>query len=331
VSALTSGVASSVRIRVEDEPPANRLDRLRHALGVTIAPFDVRVNTREPLRASVHAGQVGPVTVTKVSCPGLDARRTPELIRVSDPKLVKIGVPVRGQMVCAQNGREAVLRPGDFTLVDLCRPSRVRGIGDRSEIVTVRFARANLSLRDDELARLTAVRVPGHEGLGTPISALALHLSRHLDDTAATDGTRLSAALIDLVGVALAAHLERDDAVPPATRRRALLTSVQAFIERGLADPRLSQTAIATAHHISLRTLQKLFAEQGTTVGRWIRERRLERCRRDLLDPALSDLPASAIAFRSGFADAAHFSRAFSAAYGHPPARYRRLATTVRA
>jgi transcriptional regulator GlxA family with amidase domain len=50
-----------------------------------------------------------------------------------------------------------------------------------------------------------------------------------------------------------------------------------------------------------------------------MRWRRLERCRRDLLDPALSDLPASAIALGWGFVDAAHFSRVFREAYGHPP------------
>jgi AraC-like DNA-binding protein len=112
--------------------------------------------------------------------------------------------------------------------------------------------------------------------------------------------------------------------VSRSTRRRTLLTSVQAFIERRLADPRLAAGDIAAAHHISPRLLYRLFEEQGTSVGRWIRARRLERCRRDLLNPALSELPASAIAFGWGFADAAHFSRAFRKAYGHPPGEYRR-------
>jgi AraC-like DNA-binding protein len=89
-------------------------------------------------------------------------------------------------------------------------------------------------------------------------------------------------------------------------------------------DPGASFESLRT-HHISLRLLHKLFEEQGTSVGRWIRERRLERCRRDLRDPAMSDLPASAIALGWGFADAAHFSRVFREAYGCPPGEYRRL------
>jgi AraC-like DNA-binding protein len=58
-------------------------------------------------------------------------------------------------------------------------------------------------------------------------------------------------------------------------------------------------------------------------VAGWIRERRLERCRRALLDPALRHWSVSAIAAHWGFVDAAHFSRVFRAAYGLPPAEYR--------
>jgi AraC-like DNA-binding protein len=176
--------------------------------------------------------------------------------------------------------------------------------GAGQEIVAVAFAHDALPLRHDELARVTAVRVPGRGGLGAPIVALARHLARRLDDCGATDGARLSGALMDLLIVAFAERLDRVSEVSRSTRRRALMTKVQAFIDRRLADRRLSPGSIAAAHHISPRLLHKLFEEQGTSVGRWIRERRLERCRRDLLDPALGDLPASAIAFQWGKCEA---------------------------
>jgi AraC-like DNA-binding protein len=83
---------------------------------------------------------------------------------------------------------------------------------------------------------------------------------------------------------------------------------------------------IAAAHYISLRALYTLFETQQTSVAGWIRERRLERCRRDLADPALRERSVSAIAARRGLTDPAHFSRAFRAAYGLPPTEYRRAA-----
>ena len=56
-----------------------------------------------------------------------------------------------------------------------------------------------------------------------------------------------------------------------------------------------------------------------------IRQWRLERCRRDLLDPAQVDRPVAGIAARWGFSSAAHFSRVFREAYGLPPAAFRRV------
>jgi AraC-like DNA-binding protein len=60
-------------------------------------------------------------------------------------------------------------------------------------------------------------------------------------------------------------------------------------------------------------------------VADWIRRRRLERCRRDLLDPALRAEPVAAVAARWGLTNPAHFGRLFRDAYGVPPSAYRTI------
>jgi AraC-like DNA-binding protein len=139
--------------------------------------------------------------------------------------------------------------------------------------------------------------------------------------------SRLGTTVLDLLTVAVAAHVDRARSVPPETQQRALVPQIRAFIEEHLADPELSPATIAAAHFISVRYLHKLFETEDTTVADLIRRRRLERCRRDLLDPAQQTRPVSAIAARWGFTDPAHFSRLFRATHGIPPAQYRRLAT----
>jgi AraC-like DNA-binding protein len=129
--------------------------------------------------------------------------------------------------------------------------------------------------------------------------------------------------MVDLVSAALAARLQRQDELPSAIWRQALLRQVTAYIERRLGDPGLSPATIAAAHHISLRYLYKLFEAQRIGVTGWIRQRRLERCRRDLLDPAMRLEPVSTVAARWGLTDPAHFSRAFRTPSGMPPAEYR--------
>jgi AraC-like DNA-binding protein len=282
------------------------------------------VDADRDLRGQILTGRVGTLDVTSIDVPQpAEAFRTRRHIRASDPELFKIDVLVRGRAVFAQGDRDAALAPGGWTLLDLSRPCRLAYRDAEHEAVAVKFPRAALALRHNELERVTAVPMSGRGGLGAPISALARHLARHLERYDATAGARIATALMDLLTVALAERLDRVGTIAPETRRRALLASVQSFIDQRLHDPRLSPCMIAAAHHISLRHLHRLFETQPTTVAGWIRQRRLERCRRDLLDPALSHWPVSAIAIRWGLTDAAHFSHVFRAAYGLPPNEYR--------
>jgi AraC-like DNA-binding protein len=107
-----------------------------------------------------------------------------------------------------------------------------------------------------------------------------------------------------------------------------LLAPILRHIDRHLADPGLSPETIATAHHISVRYLHKLFQDEGTTVGRWIQRRRLEECRRDLTHRVRGGGTIAAVAGRWGFPSAPHFSRVFRAAYGMSPSEWRDTVTS---
>jgi AraC-like DNA-binding protein len=298
-------------------------DQFYDVMANAIVPFDSRIAGGRDFHAEILTGPVGSLQLTKVSAPPMKSYRTPRLIRASDPEVFKVDLQLRGHTVFAQGDREAALTPGDFTLLDLSRPSRLSDRADEHEILVLMFPRAALPLRHDELARLTAVPISGRDGVGAVISALARQMVRHVEGSGPADGARLATALMDLLIVELAERLDRGAGIEPATRRRALLASVQSFIDQRLGDPELSPSMIAAANHVSLRYLYKLFETQQTTVAGWIRQRRLERCRHDLLDPTLRHWSVSAIAARWGLVDPAHFSRVFRAAYGLPPAEYR--------
>jgi AraC-like DNA-binding protein len=135
----------------------------------------------------------------------------------------------------------------------------------------------------------------------------------------------LAVAALEVLATRLAPDLDDGHAVPPVVHRQSLLARIHAFIESHLGDPELSPAAVAAAHHISLRYLHKLFEPGSHGVAGMIRQRRLERCRDDLLDPGRVDRPVAAIAARWGFSSAAHFSRVFREAYGLPPAEFRRV------
>lgn len=96
-----------------------------------------------------------------------------------------------------------------------------------------------------------------------------------------------------------------------------LRAEVEAFIERRLRDPDLDVRQIAAAHYVSPRTLYRLFDGPGESVAGYIRGRRLDRCRREIL--ARPDLPLVAICGRWGMGDPKHFARKYRARFGQSP------------
>lgn len=108
-----------------------------------------------------------------------------------------------------------------------------------------------------------------------------------------------------------------------AGARAAHLQRICQTIETMLSEPDLSPARVAEEHGVSLRYMQKLFTASGTTFGNYVRTRRLERCRADLISPLHAQLSISEICFRWGFNGSAHFSRTFRNQYGMSPREYR--------
>jgi AraC-like DNA-binding protein len=187
-----------------------------------------------------------------------------------------------------------------------------------------------LELPAADLTRLCAQRLDGTSGVGQLVSGYLSTLASIGGSLDPVDALHLSSATADLLSVMLGGRLRMLSKLSPERRDRERFIRIRHFIRTNLGDPALAPDTIAAAHHISLRTLHRLFqAHAGTTVSTWIRERRLEGYRTDLLDPALAAWSVYRIAIKWGFTDASHASRVFKAAYGLSPAVYRAVRAAV--
>ena len=104
---------------------------------------------------------------------------------------------------------------------------------------------------------------------------------------------------------------------------------VCAVVEARLRDPDLTIADIAKDEGLSPRYIQRLFEGHDRSFSDYVRHRRLEHCRLDLINPQHADRSIAEIAFRWGFPDQAHFSRVFSAAYGTSPREFRKSAPAL--
>lgn len=108
-----------------------------------------------------------------------------------------------------------------------------------------------------------------------------------------------------------------------AGNRAAHLNQIRLTIEAMLSNPDLDTKMIADQEGVSIRYLQKLFSASGQTFAKYVHQRRLERCREDLVSPNWQALTITEICFRWGFNSSAHFSRAFRNHYGVSPRDFR--------
>ncbi|MGC4794423.1 helix-turn-helix domain-containing protein [Micromonospora saelicesensis] len=309
-------------------PPGERFGMWLDLVARTSVPLRIQSAHSDDFAARANFIALGPIQLVQYEYPSLDATRTPKLVRQSDPELYILALTTGGIGTSSQDGRRSEILAGEFTFYDGSRPHDVchhatEPDRDQATSIVTMIPHAALPLPPQRMATLYGGRMSGSEGIGALLAQFLLQVTGHPEQYHAADASRLGAVGLDLATTMLGRHLVAEDAVPTEIRRRALLTQVQSYIHRHLGEATLGPQVVADAHHISVRSVHRLFEAEDATVASYIRDLRLARCRRDLTDPALRKQPVQTVAARWGFSDKAHFSRAFRAAYGTTPQEHR--------
>jgi AraC-like DNA-binding protein len=161
-------------------------------------------------------------------------------------------------------------------------------------------------------------------GLATIVHEMLKALAFEADKLSATEQYTLAESLLELTSAILRSDADHEYEQQHA-KQSALFRRILEFMESNYMDCELTPEKIANANGISMRYLHSLFQQAGLTVSKWMWERRLKATREDLLDPNMSHMRVSEIAFRRGFNDPAHFSRAFKNRFDVSPSKLRQI------
>jgi AraC-like DNA-binding protein len=110
------------------------------------------------------------------------------------------------------------------------------------------------------------------------------------------------------------------------SRRAARLRSIKDHILERIGHHGLTLADVARNQQISESYIRELLAENGTTFTDFVRNGRLMRAHRMLIDPAHADSGISAVAYEAGFGDLSYFNRSFRRRYGATPSDIREAA-----
>lgn len=299
---------------------ADRIDGWRDLLREHFVALDVHTRRDARFDGAVRSSLLGHLAVATVDSTAQECVRTPGLARDDDDYL-QVGLIARGEAVVRQDGREALLGPGAYTIYETARPFAWRFTGDWRLLVFT-WPRDLVGI-DPGTSRAATARALGGDRLGGIVGRTLADVVTAPPELSPAAAGRLATELADLVGTVAGEVLHRDE-LPGSRAAAALRARVEAYVAEHLEDPDLGPETIARAHFVSTRQLHRAFAEASTTVGRLVRRRRLEHGQRALADPRLADLSVTDVALRCGFADLAAFSRAFKDAFHEPPSTFRR-------
>jgi AraC-like DNA-binding protein len=226
-----------------------------------------------------------------------------------------------GESITRQDGREARLQPGDFTLADNSRPYEIAFSGPNRMFVLgipVTQMRRHLACAES----VVAIPMSACAGLNHLVSNFMRDFwVQCRSDLQPEVAPRVTHAILDLVASAYAVAVEnQSERSSFATARRIRIVN---YIEAHLGDPDLTPLQVAQACRITTRYLHHLFSDEEETIAKYILRRRLEQCSRALADPSQRGRTVTAIAFDYGFNSATHFGRVFRSRYGATPREFR--------
>jgi AraC family transcriptional regulator, positive regulator of tynA and feaB len=242
--------------------------------------------------------------------------RTQQDVRLDGLEHYSMIFQVAGRSVMTQKDRVVRLAAGDVVIADAGRPATCF-LDDNSAQWLV------LHLPRQSLVSHLGFEPEGGSGRGGTVARLLFDVVR---DALKGDGPPFSPAdsymqlaVYDLVGALFASS----DPWPVSRHTDKLFAHIRRLIEDRFSEPDLGPSEVAAEAGVSLRYLQKLFTERGSTFSQFIYSLRLDHAARLLHRRAAvgTRQPLSEIVYACGFRDYTHFSRRFRDQFGYPPGR----------
>lgn len=302
---------------------ADRQDRFEHQLSLSHTNMRVRLAREYPARnfsSDIRRAWIGDLALVDATCGPCSGGRPAKMTRQSDTDYVVILINRGGSEIVTQDDSVAELHPGEAVLWDTTRPVTFRVISSvtKRSLFVPRAALEEIGARSLGIAGAVLHRdTPTTELLTSYLDVL----SRTADSLSTTALLSARNATLNLVSAAMQPESAGTD---PHQINQVLHANMVQDIERNLTRFDLGPALIARNHHVSVRSVHRLFEGSGDTITGFIRSRRLARARQDL---ASGIDTVSTIAQRWCFSDASHFARLFKKQFGMSPSDYRESQT----
>lgn len=300
-----------------DYRAAERGDALSKKFNQLYAHWSLDGRFRSAFDLSLRYRRSSGFQIVEAYCDPFVGRRGSSELASSTPDMVSMQLVLAGRERMVSGEEEIELSAGDVLIWDTTRPMEFHVL-ERLHKVSVMMPLARLRSWMPMSEGLAPRKLDKGSRAASLMSAFVSAVSPQFfsGDFAHPEalGEATAGLLVNVLDTA------RND---PTALREVQLMWVQRYICDHLADTELSPSTIAAGCRISVRYLHWLFEPTGTTVLQYVIQQRLERCRRELANPAMKNRKIIDIAFSWGFQNATHFAKRFKAEFGMTPHDFR--------
>jgi AraC-like DNA-binding protein len=228
--------------------------------------------------------------------------------------------------LCIDQSRRSVeLDPGASVLIEQCEPSLIRVSDGNCNLIAAQTEREHVRRRYAQVEDCLMSPVPSAAPIHGLVQAYLTMLVHPAGPALPLINQFVPDHIADIIAAVASsgnpALLQGEARFGLLSRER--LASARRYIRQHLDNPLLDDQRIAEHISISNSQLRKDFEREGLSVGRYIREQRLDKALTMLRDPACRHYRIIDIAFACGFRSLVTFNRAFRNTYNATPSEVR--------
>jgi AraC-like DNA-binding protein len=308
-----------VHWRSADYPHNQQFDAWCTALSESYLPWELSKPPSTQFNAEIDMRDIGDVRLLHCKTDPCHGWRKKHEINQGDDAYYGLLLVYDGQEMVKCKDNEICIDNKHSVLWDSTRPLEFK-FYEKLKKVTLLVPQSKLKVHFPKIDQFVNQKINMSSGIGAIAASYIISLAKEATSIENNSGDSMVDFSLELMSICLEAKLAR-----PMTKARSdLLLDVRNYIDNNLDNPDLGPSTIAAELYISNRYLHLLFEDEGTTVSNYILQKRLGKCRRELIRNGQYKRNITEIALQWGFNDASHFCRVFKKMFGLSPSEYRK-------
>ena len=289
-----------------------------------ITDVDCEITTPDRFHGEIRSYMLGRIVISRLQAAPHKVGRTHDRIKSNINAPFIVIYQKSGIANYSQCEHVACLQPEDFILYDPRQPYYME-LPEPFEQILFQFPRNTLKPLTGRLSDIIGCPIAGNAPGKDLCASLINSFDKHIHDFAPITMHGFAETIVNLIVQVFDSELcHHNQKKHVGNIGGSTIARAKQYIIGNIQRNHLSLKTIAEHTGVSARHLSRLFqAEGSSSVAKWIKTARLERCASTLVNPYYSGNTVAEIAYESGFNDISHFCRDFKKVYKSTPSEYR--------